>query len=46
MEGDTPSADALATLRACSDPAILENWLQRAYRGETSAQILEKGAAS
>jgi hypothetical protein len=46
MEGDTPSADALATLRACSDPAILENWLQRAYRGETSAQILGKGAAS
>lgn len=38
---DTPSTAGFAALRACDDPAILRSWLQRAYNGATSAQILE-----
>lgn len=40
-KGDTPSAAGFAALRACGDPAIMRSWLQRAYSGATSAQILE-----
>lgn len=40
--GDTPSDDELATLDACGNPTILRSWLQRAYNGETAAQILKK----
>lgn len=43
---DILSASALAVLRQCSDPDTLENWLERAYRGETSDQILGNGSAS
>lgn len=40
--GDTPSDDELATLDTCGNPTVLRSWLQRAYKGETAAQILKK----
>jgi hypothetical protein len=36
---DSPSEDARARIRECDDPAQLQAWQVRAYRGETSAQI-------
>jgi hypothetical protein len=36
---DTPSASARAVIETCSDPALLDEWLDRAYAGETSAHI-------
>jgi hypothetical protein len=39
VKRDTPTSDAIATMRACTDPAILDSWLQRAYQGETSTEI-------
>lgn len=39
VKRDTPTPDAIARMRACTDPAILDSWLQRAYQGETSTEI-------
>lgn len=39
VKRDTPTPDAIATMRACTDPAILDSWLQRAYQRETSTEI-------
>lgn len=36
---DTPSADALAIIHECGNAEILNSWLKRAYKGETSKQI-------
>lgn len=38
-KGDAPTADALARISACADPDVIQNWLLRAYRGETAAEI-------
>lgn len=40
--GDNPSSEALAALEACVSQVTLQSWFNRACRGETSVQILEK----
>jgi hypothetical protein len=37
--GDNLAPHALEQIRACTDPALLADWQERAYRGETSEQI-------
>jgi hypothetical protein len=39
VRGDNLAPHALEQIRACTDPALLADWQERAYRGETSEQI-------
>jgi hypothetical protein len=39
VQGDELAPHALEQIRACTDPALLAQWQERAYRGETSGQI-------
>lgn len=39
VRGDELAPHALQRIRACTDPAVLADWQERAYRGETSEQI-------
>jgi hypothetical protein len=39
VRGDDVAPRALEQIRACTDPALLADWQERAYRGETSEQI-------
>jgi hypothetical protein len=41
VHGDALSPSAETLIQSCSDPAILDEWLDRAFRGETSAQIFQ-----
>lgn len=45
-KGDTPSSEALARIRSCSDLAVIKGWTRRARRGETSAQIFDGASGS
>lgn len=44
-KSDSPSPNALAQIRGCTDPDTLNGWLHRAYHGETSAEIFDKPQA-
>lgn len=37
--GENLSPEALATINACTDDAVLQSWLMRAYHGESAAKI-------
>jgi hypothetical protein len=39
VRGDNLAPYALERIRTCTDPALLADWQERAYRGETSEQI-------
>jgi hypothetical protein len=39
VRGDDLAPHVLEQIRACTDPALLADWQERAYRGETSEQI-------
>jgi hypothetical protein len=39
VKGDELAPHVLEQIRACIDPALLAEWQERAYRGETSGQI-------
>jgi hypothetical protein len=39
VKGDVPSLSALKTMNACTDVTTARYWLNRAYAGETSAEI-------
>jgi hypothetical protein len=39
VRGDDVAPDALERIRTCTDPVVLADWQERAYRGETSEQI-------
>jgi hypothetical protein len=39
VRGDDLAPHVLDRIRACTDPALLADWQERAYRGETSGQI-------
>ena len=42
-KGDTPSANAIKAMEACTSPGEAQAWLKRAYAGEKSIQIFPKG---
>jgi hypothetical protein len=39
VRGDDVAPDTVERIRACTDPVVLADWQERAYRGETSGQI-------
>jgi hypothetical protein len=43
VRGDELAPHALEQIRACTDPVLLADWQERAYRGETSGQIFGTG---
>jgi regulator of protease activity HflC (stomatin/prohibitin superfamily) len=42
-KGDVPTLSALETMNACADLTTARYWLNRAYAGETSAEIFPDG---
>jgi hypothetical protein len=43
--GDELSSHAQLEIVSCADPGTLLDWLDRAYRGETSAEIFDSAPA-
>lgn len=42
-KGDAPTLNALETINACTNVTTARYWLNRAYAGETSAEIFQDG---